>query len=74
MPRIPLKSIVEGLSTEGLTDENDEMVIIDCTTYFMVVDGEVNVVFGLNPLATFEGTKSELIKALRRTKIPKVWQ
>ena len=74
MPRIPLKSIIEALATEGLTDENDETVIFDGTTYFMVVDGEVNIVFGINPAVTFGETRSELIKTLRRTKVPKVWQ
>ena len=73
MPRIPLDAIIEAL--EDVSDPDDpETVILNTPTYFMLVDGKVNVIFGVNPNSLFGATKSETIKTLQNQKIPKVWQ
>ena len=72
MPRIPFSSIEQAivLNREDLTD----MAILSGPVYILTVDGEVNIVFDVDPYKTHNCSYLELQSYLRKQPIPPVWR
>ena len=72
MPRIPLSSLEQAivLNREDPTD----MVILPGPVYILTVDGETNIVFGVDLYKTHNCSYLELQSYLRKQTIPPVWR
>ena len=72
MPRIRLKDIDHALVL--VQDVCPDMLIFNGPCYMLVIDGEVNIVYDVNPYKTHTADSANLLKYLRKQKIPAIWR
>ena len=72
MPRIPINRFEGALTIES--DDFTDMIILNGPCYLLAVDGEVNIVYDVDPYKIFLAPLGKLLKYLRKQPIPNVWK
>ena len=78
MPRIPLSKIVEVLTPnhlDGVTETDPfDYVIFDGLVIIAPINGELNVIYNVNPYDMINNTPCENRRLFQKQTIPKVWR
>ena len=72
MPRIPINRFEVALITES--NDLSDMIILNGPCYLLVVDGEVNIVYDVDPYKVVPAPLGKLQKYLRNQPIPDIWR
>ena len=72
MPRIPINSFELVLITES--NDLTDMIILNGPCYLLVVNGEVNIVYDVDPYKVVAAPLGKLQKYLRNQPTPDIWR